>query len=1225
MPTNQAVSREDLEQFLFAEFGVNSKYVADLLQAFLLDSASVDSEWRQFFQDLMTRESNLAGLAAAVDSAPTEGSEAPDTETSTVFPQVSPPVEPEKIPIRGAALRIVENMESSLEVPTATSQRQIPIKLLDENRRLINEYLEPSNRRVSYTHIILQALLKALQQFPQLNDALEDVEGAPTRLRRGEINLGIAVDVTRRDGTRSLLVPNIKGAQRLSFAELMEAYDALVRRARGGALDLSDFQGTTVSLTNPGTLGTTVSNPRLMSGQGLIVATGAIEFPPEYQAMSAEAISRLGISKVITLTSTYDHRIIQGAESGLFLAAMEALLRGEQDFYDEIFSGLGIPHRPYRWAVDENPAILGEERHRDEIRKQARVLELINSYRVRGHLIAHLDPLGSRRILYHPELDIATYGLTIWDLDREFLARGLGAREMAPLRDILRWLRRTYCGTVGVEYRHIQSPEEKEWIRSRVESEAPPASVEVQKQMLWKLISAEQFEKFLATKYPGQKRFSIEGAETIVTLLDQLIEGAAARGVGDITIGMSHRGRLNVIANVIGRFCERIFTDFEGSIHPNFPHDQHDVKYHRGASGIRETAGGGEISVTVLPNPSHLEFVDPVVEGLVRGKQDAHSSPAPGTADLKDPSRDGFLAVLVHGDAAFIGEGIAAETLNLSQLPGYSTNGTLHLIINNQLGFTTPPEEGRSSTYSTDVARMVQAPIFHVNGDDPDSAYRVLQIALDYRREFHKDVVIDVFGFRRFGHNEGDEPTYTQPVLYRFIQNHPGVRSVYSDKLVREGVVSDAEVTSLIEERVRRYENALLGAKAIVARQGTKVNLPSSPEVIEFPEPRETAVPETRLLEIARKVTTVPAKFRVNPKIVGLLARRAKMVEGERPVDWAMAETLAFGSLLLEGISIRLAGQDTVRGTFSQRHATLYDSQDDTPWTPLQEISSDQARFQVFDSPLSEAGALAFEYGYSLAVPQALPLWEAQFGDFINAAQVIVDQFIVAGEEKWNQLSRVVLLLPHGYEGQGPEHSSARMERFLQLCARSNIRVAYCTTSAQYFHLLRRQALAKPKPLVLFTPKSLLRFPDAGSSIAEFSGGKFQPVLSDPGVLNAATVRRILLCSGKVYYDLQAERKRLNDLATAILRLEQLYPFPERLLHEALSSFQAAKDYRWVQEEPENMGAWHFMDGYVRAVLPPDAHWRYVGRPESASSATGSHTIHQMEQRKIETEAFAPL
>ena len=1267
MSASNQPDRSEVDRLIENEFGINADYVGELYRQFSKDPQSVDEEWREFFQEVLnggnTSEGGtppqaipersqpvswspgppayiapdanpeaLAAISTAIpQSATAQDSAGPLASATDAMPAPATTLKPSTpqatvhdgdwVALRGPALRIARNMETSLAVPTATSQRQIAVKLLEENRRLINEHTK-RGRKVSYTHIIARAIVSALEEFSNLNASYLEERGTVYRVVHKEINLGVAVDVTRKDGARGLLVPNIKSAGKLSFPEFLDAYDSAVTRARDGKLLLPDFEGTTATLTNPGTIGTTASNPRLMSGQGLIVATGAIEYAPEYHAMSPEALSRLGISRVMTITSTYDHRIIQGAESGSFLARIDEMLRGHHGFYEQMFAELGIPFRPYKWAMDRNPAILGEQRYTDEVRKQGRVWELINAYRVRGHLTADINPLGWNELPYHPDLDIDSYGLTIWDLDREFISGGLAGTETAPLRKIVELLRKFYCGKFGIEYRNIQSPEEKEWLREHVERNQPPVPRETKSQILWKLISAELFEKFLGTKYLGQKRFSVEGAETTVALLDQLIEQAAARGVTDITIGMSHRGRLNVIANVIGKFCERIFTSFEGSIHPGFPHDQGDVKYHQGASGMRETASGNQVTLTVPPNPSHLEFVDPVVEGIVRAKEDlALSSGAKHTS---------HLAVLVHGDAAFAGEGVVAETLNLSGLEGYSTGGTIHVIVNNQLGFTTPPEAGRTSVYSTDVAKMIQIPTFHVNGDDPDAAFNVLSMALDYRDRFKKDVVIDLIGFRRHGHNEGDEPTYTQPVMYKRVRSHPGVRALYAGTLIAEGVTDQASVDSLMEERTRRYENALLGAKQIVTKQGTLPMLPPATPEPEVLAPFETAVPHQQLLEIARTITTVPKEFNLNPKITSLLARRAKMVEGSVPVDFGMAEALAFGALVLDGVAIRIAGQDTIRGTFSHRHATFYDTQSDQPWTPLEQLSPGQARFQIYDSPLSEAGALGFEYGYSVASGNTLVLWEAQFGDFANAAQVIIDQFIAAGEEKWDQKTRLILLLPHGYEGQGPEHSSARLERFLNLCAGHNMRVANCSTAGQYFHLLRRQA-AHPvaKPLVLMTPKSLLRSAEAGSPVQELTDGYFQPVIGEIAAPDPESVRRVLLCSGKLYYDLIAERKKQNLTGVAIVRVEQFYPFPRKLVSSQLDLYQSASDIVWVQEEPANMGGWGFIERKMRPLLdsPPTRPGlralRYVGREASASPATGSHTIHQMEQARLVSEAFA--
>jgi 2-oxoglutarate decarboxylase len=1238
------LSQSERDQLIADEFGVNADYVSDLLSQFERDPSSVDEEWRAFFDELTTNgrvapegpqaaQSGPEGASLIQPTyvwgekddgtTPIPGDAAPAAPTLTLTPAAASSVPSqsleaeliERIPIRGPALRIAENMEASLAVPTATSQRQVPLKLLDENRRLINQHVAASGRKVSYTHIVARAILKALESFPQLNDSFEEKDGSAYRVRNPHVNFGVAVDVTKKDGTRTLLVPNITGAEKLSFSQLLDAYDDIVKRAREGKLQIADFQGTTISLTNPGTIGTTASNPRLMAGQSVIVATGAIAYPPEYQAMSPEGLSRIGISKVMTITSTYDHRIVQGAESGAFLALIDELLRGQHEFYDQIFADLGIRYRPYRWSIDVNPAILGEERRRDVVRKQARVFELINAFRVRGHLIADLDPLGWKKVQYHPELDIETYELTIWDLDRQFITSGVGGAKTAPLREIVDQLHEYYCGKVGIEYRNIQGPEEKEWIRARVETKPPPVPVEVKKQILWKLISAELFERFLGLKYLGQKRFSIEGNETVIAVLDQLIEGAARREIVDITIGMAHRGRLNVIANVIGKFCERIFTSFEGSIHPKFPHDQGDVKYHQGASGVRETADGHEVALAVVPNPSHLEFVNPVVEGVVRARQDIEGE------------RSSKLAVLLHGDAAFAGEGIVAETLNLSQLPGYTTCGTIHIIVNNQLGFTTPPEEGRSSTYSTDIAKMIQAPIFHVNSDDVEAAYHVIQIALDYRQTFKKDVVIDVIGFRKLGHNEGDEPSYTQPVMYQRIREHPGSRALYARKLVVEGVMTEEAVATLMEERNRRHENAQLGAKAIVEKQGSRVAIHEHEPEAETVAVIETGVDQETLRTIAHAITTVPRGFNLNPKIVGLLTRRAKMVEGAANVDWGMAEALAFGSLLGEGTAVRLTGQDTVRGTFSHRHAAFTDTQTGAEWAPLSQLTGG-AKYEIYDSPLSEAGALGFEYGYSVASPSALVLWEAQFGDFINAAQVIVDQFIASGEEKWNQQSGIVLLLPHGYEGQGSEHSSAGLERFLQLCAEGNMQVVNCSTAAQYFHVLRRQVTQakqkSSKPLIVMTPKSLLRLPEAASPIEQFMKGGFRPVISDDlhSADDATSVSRVLLCSGKVYYDLMGERTKLEGSSTAIVRVEQFYPFPKNLLIEELARYSSATDIRWVQEEPQNMGGWTFMEPRLLKLLSGKQTLHYIGRAASPSPATGSHTIHQMEQQRLVKDSF---
>jgi 2-oxoglutarate dehydrogenase E1 component len=1225
--------KTDFSELIAEEFGANAAYVQGLLDRFRSNPELVDDSWRAYFNELLVTDGAVSVQSSGNGQkpAPVMTNSKPAAATSAAAVERKPAAPPavsvdgEVTAIKGPALKIVENMETSLSVPTATSERRIPVKLLDENRRIINKHLAENDRgKASYTHLVAWAVLRALEEFSQLNDGFAEIDGAPSRIKRAQVNLGVAIDLTKKDGTRTLLVPNIKNATSLTFSEFLAVYDDVVKRAREGKLQISDFQGTTVSLTNPGTLGTVASIPRLMAGQSVIIATGAIEYPAEYQAMAPEALSQLGISKAITISSTYDHRIIQGAESGAFLARVHEFLIGQKAFYNAIFADLGIPYPPLRWNQDRNPFFLDADQQREQTIKEARVIELINAYRVRGHLIADIDPLHALPVLYHPELDIETYGLTIWDLDRVFITDGLANKESGTLREILDILQHAYCGKVGIEYRHIQSKEEKTWIREQIRREfVHPESipVEVKKRLLWKLISAEQFERFLHTKYLGQKRFSLEGCETVIAVLDRLIEGAADRGVEDITLGMAHRGRLNVLANVIGNLCERIFAAFEGSVHPEFPADEGDVKYHQGATGERVTESGKTVRLSLSPNPSHLEAVDPVVEGMVRATQDL-------TVDRRSLTRDQVIdlamPVLLHGDAAFAGQGIVMETLNLAGLKGYRTGGTIHIIINNQIGFTTSPEAGRSTIYSTDVARMTQLPIFHINGDDPEAAYRALQIALAYRQEFNKDVVLDLIGFRRLGHNETDEPSYTQPLMYARVKAHPGVRTLYAKRLVKEGVVTEEEVNGMIEERVRRYEQALENSKRKVKEDPA----PAQPQVVEMDGSAivETSIDAELVKKIGEKIAVVPEGFNINPKMVGQLARRGKMADGAAPVDWAFAEAIAFGSLVLEGTRVRLSGQDSGRGTFSQRHAVMYDTQTGKSWTPLSSLRSEsnpEARFEVFDSSLSEEGVLGFEYGYSVIAQNALVMWEAQFGDFSNGAQTIIDQYIAASEDKWKQTSRLVMLLPHGYEGQGPEHSSARLERYLQLCAENNLQVCYPTTPAQYFHLLRRQV--KPgmeRPLIVMTPKSLLRLPAAASTVAELTTGGFRPLIDDARVEDLSLIEKVVLCSGKVYYDLMDAREKSGEKRVAVLRLEQFYPFPLLSLRETLARYSNAKELAWVQEEPQNMGGWTFVQPRLEDLLSACQRPSYIGRTASASPATGSYSIHQKEEAQILAEAL---
>jgi 2-oxoglutarate dehydrogenase E1 component len=1127
------------------------------------------------------------------------------------------PLKPSGVePIRGGNLRVVENMDASLSVPTATSYRAIPVKLLEENRRIINEHLDlERTAKVSFTHIICHAIVQALRLFPVINASYEAIDGVPHRRSKSEVNLGIAVDHVRKDGTRTLLVPNIKSIDKMSFRELLDSYNATLEQTRKGTLDPSLFQGTSITLTNPGTVGTAFSIPRLMMNQGAVIATGTIGYPAEYHAWSPRALSSLGISKVMTISCTYDHRIIQGAESGEFLGRIKDLLLGQDSFYENIFEDLKLPAVPIQWARDHHPSLFGSSPAGDDLEKQIGVLKLINLYRVRGHLIATLDPLGNHP-LYHPELDPANFGLTMWDLDREFSTGGLGGIERATLRQILASLRESYCQSIGVEYRHIQDPDEKAWIQDHIEPPEGrlPLDSSSRLEILKNLVAAEQFEKYLHTRFVGHKRFGLEGAETTIPVLATVLAESTAIDIAEAVIGMSHRGRLNVLANIIGTPLAKILSEFEDITDPLATQGSGDVKYHLGSAGIFKSPDGREIAVSVAPNPSHLEWVNPVVEGIVRAKQERRG----------DSAREKVLPILIHGDAAFAGQGVVWETINLSQLYGYRTGGTIHIIINNQIGFTTMPEEARSSPYPTDLARAIQAPIFHVNGDDPDAAVRVASLILAYRHRFKKDVVIDIFCYRRHGHNEADEPSYTQPLLYKRINERPSVLTLYSEKLEREGIIRNGAVETMRREMWERLDAAFRESQQGDQHFDPEIPLAVSEEELrEFQPTGGTNVGMEMLRSVALRLSSVPDSFRLHPKLISFMAKRQELVDAKPDIDWSFAEALAFGTLVYEGTPVRLSGQDCARGTFSQRHAVLSDLETGKPYVPLKNISSDQAQFDVFDSLLSEAAVLGFEFGYSVADPLTMVLWEAQFGDFANGAQVIIDNFIVSSESKWRQPCDLVLLLPHGVEGQGPEHSSARLERFLTLCAEDNIRVCNPTTAAQYFHLLRRQMRdAKRIPLVVMTPKSILRHPKAASKPEELADGQFNLVLLDPDIQNPQEIRRVLLCSGKLYYELLKERETRQASAVAIIRIEQLYPFPEWNLSEALGAFPRMNEICWIQEEPQNMGAYNFVSKRIHATLPFGRDFRYIGRPEMASPASGSLRLFRKEQQALISNAF---
>ncbi len=1107
-------------------------------------------------------------------------------------------------------------MEASLGVPTATSVRTVPAKLLEVNRQILNNHLGRTGRsKVSFTHLIAYAVVQALREFPNLSSSYTETDGTPTLVHHPHVNLGLAVDVERPDGTRTLLVPNIKAADALDFAAFWGAYEDVIAKVRARKMSPDDLAGTTATITNPGMIGTVHSVPRLMPGQAFILGVGAIGYPSEYEGADPQALARMGVSTVTTLTNTYDHRIIGGAESGEFLRRIHDLLLGD-DLYDDVFRSLAVPYEPARWRRDH--AAL-EPQAADE--KVVHVHQLINMYRVRGHLLANLDPLGRRGPSTHPELDITHHGLSIWDLDREFPAGTLGGSDAVsrrvPLRDILGQLRDAYARTVGVEYMHIQEPDQKEWIQQHVESTAPEPSAEEKRRILDRLVAAEAFERFLHTKYLGQKRFSLEGAETLIPMLDALCSAAADSGVSEIVMGMAHRGRLNVLANVVGKSYAQIFREFEGELDPASTQGSGDVKYHVGTKGKHKSAAGNKVKLMLAANPSHLEAVDPVVEGMARARGDRRG----------DVSGAAVLPVLIHGDAAFAGQGVVAETLNLSEVAGYDVGGTVHVVVNNQLGFTTSPASGRSSVYATDVAKMVQAPIFHVNGDDPEAAVRVMRLAYEFRRDFKKDVVVDLVCYRRYGHNESDEPGFTQPGMYALIRARPNVLELYTQQLVAKGDLTPEEREAAGADFRNRLDQAFEETHTPhdtgLDDRGPTLDDPGSARPTDADV--ETAVSREALETVVRALETRPEGFSVHPKLERVLqANRLAFEEGQ--VDWALAESCALGTMMLEGTPVRLAGQDTRRGTFSQRHGVLVDHATEAEYMPLAHLDPSQAPFRLYDSVLSEYAALGFEYGYSVADRRSFVAWEAQFGDFANGAQIILDQFIVAADDKWGQDSSLSLLLPHGFEGQGPEHSSARLERFLALCAEDNMRVVYPSTAAQYFHVLRRQArAARRMPLVCLTPKRYLRMQQTRSSVSELIDGTFHTVLDDrvAETTEASTVTRILLCTGKLAHELMDARDAQGE-HVAVIRIEQLYPWPAAELAEVLARYPRASEVWWVQEEPGNMGAWNFMHGKLLRILRDrGADLRHVARAASAGPASGSTKVHEREQAELLAAALA--
>ena len=1263
-------------------FGANEWMVEEMRAAWSADPSSVSPQWRELFETDPGAGLHQPGPASSNGSA---SSAAGGPRRATITPQAAsslrrssavqdvtrsdlPPAPPSDTApptspyaqrqaahpahdqdgdayedratrLKGAAARTAKNMDDSLSMPTATSARAVPAKVLIENRAVINTHLARTRGgKVSFTHLIGWAVVESLTEMPSMNVSYGvDEAGKPVLHEPAHVAFGLAIDVPGSDGQRRLLVPSIKQADLMDLSGFVEAYEALVAKARENKLDLDDFRGTTVTLTNPGMIGTLHSVPRLMPGQGLIVGVGAMDYPAAFAGASPDTLARQAIGKVVTLTSTYDHRVIQGAASGEFLRLVERKLLGLDGFWNRAFESLRIPLEPVKWVRDTtyDPEL--------ETGKPARVAELIHAYRQRGHLAADNDPL-TYRLRRHPDLDITSYGLSLWDLDRSFPTRGLGGRDRATLREILRMLRDAYCRTVGVEYMHIQDPAQRAWWQERLERDWEDIADEERRRILTKLEQAEAFETFLQTKYVGQKRFSLEGGESLIVALDRLLDAAAHDGLDEVVIGMAHRGRLNVLTNIAGKSYGQVFDEFEGNGVIEGA-GTGDVKYHLGTVGVFSGTDGVSTRVSLAANPSHLETVDGVVEGIVRAKQDRIGLGEKGYT---------VMPVLVHGDAAFAGQGVVYETLNMSQLPAYRTGGTVHIVVNNQIGFTTGSASARSTTYATDLAKGLQVPIFHVNADDPETVARTARHAYEYRRTFHKDVIIDLICYRRRGHNEGDDPSMTQPLMYRLIDSLDSTRGVYTAALVGRGDITPQEAQEIAksyqDELERVFTEARIqvtggtgsddaGEAADTATQDlsdpTKVGVPLSSLEIPYSQRAGTgmmlgwtsAVPRDVVERIGDAQVAWPESFTVHPKLQAMLSKRREATR-EGGIDWGLGELIALGSLLMEGVPIRLAGEDARRATFAQRHAVLHDHTSGQEWTPLSFLTPDQAPLEIYDSLLSEYAALAFEYGYSVERPEGLTMWEAQFGDFANGAQSVIDEYVTSAAQKWGQRSGLVMLLPHGQEGQGPDHSSARIERYLQMCAQDNMLVAQPSTPASYFHLLREHTYTRPRrPLIVFTPKQLLRLKAACSPVEDFTSGTFQPVIgeTDDAVLASAQkqgVDRVLLCSGRVYYDLLAHRTKTGDTRTAIVRLEQLYPLESSAIAEALAPFSGA-ELVWVQDEPANQGMWPYLALNLPTDLTGGVLPTLVSRPEAAAPAVGTAGLHRAQQEEILRQAFA--
>ena len=1239
-------------------YGPNAWLIDEQFQQYSKDPNSVDKEWRDYFEangapKQAAQPKASAKASGSTASAPAQkpaekkessapkpaekspaapGAKAPsDSKSSETKPKADPkksesPLdrikdapEPGSRVLKGMFKAIAKNMDESLEIPTATTVRDIPVKLMWENRAMINDHLKRTRGgKISFTHILGYALVKAVQIHPDMNVRYEIQDGKPTVVQPEHVNLGLAIDLPQKDGSRALVVAAIKEAENKTFAEFIDAYQDIVDRSRKNKLTMDDFSGVTINLTNPGGIGTRHSIARLTKGSGSIIGVGSMDYPAEFAGTSADRLADLGVGRLVTLTSTYDHRVIQGAESGEFLRTIGQLILDDA-FWDELFESLGVPYQPFRWAADVPNT---------GVDKNTRVMQYIEAYRSRGHLLADINPLGWKQPGLpwpdHRDLDLATHGLTIWDLDRTFNVGGFGGKETMTLREVVTRLRSAYTLKVGSEYTHILDRDERGWLQEQIEAGMPKPTNSEQKYILQKVNAAEAVENFLQTKYVGQKRFSLEGAESLIALLDSIVDTAAGQDLDEVVIGMPHRGRLNVLFNIVGKPLADIFGEFDGNYKGGQLGGSGDVKYHLGAEGEHlQMFGDGEIKVTLAANPSHLEAVDPVMEGIARAKQDILD---------KGPEGHTVVPIMLHGDASFTGLGVVQETINLSQLRGYTTGGTVHVVVNNQVGFTTTPDSGRSTHYATDLAKGFDCPVFHVNGDNPEAVVWVGKLATEYRRRFGKDVFIDLVCYRLRGHNEADDPSMTQPRLYDIIDNHKSVRERYTEELIGRGDLSDEEAEAAARDFHDQMESVFAEHKeAEKAGPKEQTGITSSQELTRG---LDTSITAEEMAEIGDAYGTPPEGFEYH-KRVGKVAKERQKSAREGGIDWGWGELIAFGSLANSGKVVRLAGEDSRRGTFTQRHAVAFDPKSGEEYNPVAHLATSKGnggKFMVYNSALTEFAGMGFEYGYTVGNPDAVVAWEAQFGDFANGAQTIIDEYVSSGEAKWGQLSSLILLLPHGYEGQGPDHSSARIERFLQLCAEGSMTVAQPSTPANHFHLLRRQALGEMKrPLVVFTPKSMLRNKAATSSVSDFTEvTKFQSVINDPNffdingkkVGDADKVKTIMLVSGKLYWELAKKKEADGRDDIAIVRVEMLHPIPFNRLREAFESYPNAQQVRFVQDEPANQGPWPFYNEHLRELIPDMPELVRVSRRSQSSTATGNAKVHQIEQKNLLEEAF---